>query len=110
MVTFEFYQTIFTGQLDEQTFLRLLPSAKKLFNNYTNNRVTVDTEITDDFKHCICELIDLNYEIDQSGNISSTSDGVTSVSYNTNATPVIRRNEVLNKWLDGYYDLTFGGF
>lgn len=107
MVTFSFYQLTHMGTLSEVDFMRGLPSATKEFRNATHNR-TIET-IEDDFKFFICETIDFNFSVAQNGLISSTSDGVTSVSLKTDIEIANNKKSIEKKWLSGYYHLTFSG-
>lgn len=110
MVTFDFYRDFHFGTLKEIDFNRQLPWAIKQFNNATFNRVTAEMADNDDFKRCVCHLVDLNHRLKETGGAVSMSDGVTSISYNANDTPENQRNKILTDWLGGYFDLTFRGF
>lgn len=110
MVTYEFYQDVHFGELPKEIFNKQLPLAIKQFNNATFNRVTVEMAGNEVFKRCVCHLIDFNQSVKDKEGIVSTSDGVTSVSFDTSQTPDMQRQKILSDWLDGYYELTYRGF
>lgn len=105
-VNFEFYINVHMGKLSELEFNRQLPFAMKTFNNATYNQVK---EWNDDFRHCVCGLIDIKHEAQEQGSIVSTSDGITSYSFDRNTTTESKINAVLNVWLAGHHNLTYSG-
>lgn len=115
MLDYNFYKDEYGGELTEQEFKRSKLHAEALVNLHTFNRLKDISQIPNEVKYCICELIDYsNYQTDNYGkDIVSETVGTHSKTYAqnnrvTNSREPSKEFNIVRKWL-GSTGLMFRG-